>query len=82
MKLVYNGDKYIEPDFTVKLPDGKQLYWEHLGMLGTEDYDERWLYKFEVYEKRFPGQLIKTYEGATITTSALVKIKKIKALIA
>lgn len=40
-KLYYSKDKWIEPDFTIELPNGKELYWEHIGMLGREEYDTR-----------------------------------------
>ena len=33
-KLFYDGGHHIEPDFTIVLPDGKEIYWEHAGMLG------------------------------------------------
>lgn len=35
----------VEPDFTILQKDGQTLYWEHLGMLGRESYDKRWLEK-------------------------------------
>jgi len=44
-KLFYNSDSWIEPDFTIKMPDGTEKYWEHLGMIGTETYDKRWKQK-------------------------------------
>lgn len=76
-KLEYEKGKWLEPDFTITLTDGRELYWEHLGMLGVEDYDNRWLQKQDIYDKYFPGKLIVTYEGATITESALDIINKI-----
>ena len=79
-KLYYGKNKWIEPDFTVNLPSGGEIYWEHLGMIGTESYDKRWLEKLEIYQNYFPGKLKKTYEGATITDSAKDLIKKIKVL--
>lgn len=68
-ELVYDDGK-MRPDFTVTTPQGKTIYWEHLGMLGTEKYDEIWLAKKRVYDSFFPEQLKVTYEGATINTSA------------
>ena len=53
------------------------MYWEHLGMLGVESYDNRRLRKQDIYEKYFPDKLIITYEGANITYNALDIIKKI-----
>ena len=67
--LIYDGGK-MRPDFTVVTPKGKIVYWEHLGLLGTEEYDQNWLLKKHVYDEHFPGQLKVTYEGATISTSA------------
>lgn len=77
-KLEYDSGKWIEPDFTIIFPDGKDLYWEHLGMLGIESYDKRWLEKKDIYENHFNGCLVVTYEGATITDSTVEIIKKIK----
>lgn len=78
-KLEYENGKWIEPDFTIILPEGRELYWEHLGMLGVESYDKRWLEKQEIYDNYYNGKLIVTYEGATITDSALDIIKKISS---
>lgn len=76
-KLEYADGGWIEPDFTIKNEDGTELYWEHLGMLGVESYDNRRLRKQDIYEKYFPDKLIITYEGANITYNALDIIKKI-----
>ena len=75
-KLKYE-DKWIEPDFTIILDNGEEYYWEHLGMLGLESYDNRWLEKQEIYNKYFNGKLIVTYEGATITESTIDIIKQL-----
>lgn len=79
--LPYEHGKWLEPDFTVFLPNGKELFWEHLGMLGIERYDNRWLEKQDIYDKYFDGQLIITYEGATITESALARIDYINSMV-
>lgn len=77
-KLVYdNSGRWIEPDFTIMKNDGTELYWEHLGMLGVENYDERWLRKQDIYEKYFPNHLFITYEGTNITNDALNIIEKL-----
>lgn len=68
-KLYYTKDRWIEPDFTVNIA-GKTWYWEHVGMLGVETYDNRWLEKLEVYHKHFPRKLRITYEGAHLSESA------------
>lgn len=72
--LEYAGGK-LRPDFTVVTPNGKIIYWEHLGLLGTEEYDCSWLRKKRIYDNYFPGQLKATYEGTTISTSASQMIK-------
>jgi ATP-dependent DNA helicase RecQ len=70
VKLEYEKDKCIEPDFTINLLNGKTIYWEHLGMLGLPDYDNRWIEKQQIYSDYFPHQLILTYESAKISDSA------------
>lgn len=74
--LEYEPGKFINPDFTIFLDDGKQLYWEHIGMLGNESYSEGWSNKMDIYEKYFPGKLIKTYESGAISTDAEKIIRK------
>ena len=70
-KLFYGNDgKWIEPDFTIEKKDGSKMYWEHVGMLGKEDYDSNWLYKLDVYEQYFNGQMIKTYESGALSRDA------------
>jgi len=65
-KLFYTDTQWIEPDFTIS-KDGKTWYWEHLGMLGVEEYDERLLEKKEIYKNYFTGQLITTQESAVLS---------------
>lgn len=67
--LHYNGGKIL-PDFTIYLSNGRKIFWEHIGMLGVEDYDRRWAEKLDVYEKFFAGQIRKTYESGTLSTDA------------
>lgn len=78
--LEYEPGKFINPDFTLFLDDGKQLYWEHIGMLGNEKYSTDWSNKMDIYEKYFPGQLLKTYESGAISGDAEKLINKIKAV--
>jgi ATP-dependent DNA helicase RecQ len=80
LPLEFGNGETIKPDFTIFLSDTKKIYWEHLGMLGTETYDETWLYKMKIYADHFPGQLVKTYEGVTISDSATDLIKQLKAM--
>lgn len=42
----------VKPDFTVLGQNGKPiLYWEHLGMAGDEEYDQKWERKRQGYLK-------------------------------
>lgn len=77
-KLFYDNNKWIEPDFTIKLGENNEIYWEHLGMLGLETYDERWSEKLNIYNSYFKNKLIVTYEGGTISDSVYDNIKQIK----
>lgn len=70
-KLPYGNGKWLEPDFTVFAPNGRVYYWEHIGMLGKEDYDRRWLEKLDIYKQYFPGQLLKTYESGNLSQDAV-----------
>ena len=79
-KLYYTEDKWIEPDFTIVLPCGKQIYWEHVGMLGREEYDARWGDKIDIYKKYFPDSMVKTYESGALSRDASELIEKIKQL--
>ncbi len=79
-KLFYSDTKWIEPDFTIYLKDGTKIYWEHLGLIGTEEYDNRWMEKLEIYENNFPGRLRKTYESGALTDASLKIIKEIKSM--
>ncbi|MBR6683752.1 MAG: hypothetical protein IKL38_05365, partial [Firmicutes bacterium] len=46
--LYLNGHR-IHPDFTIKQPGGRELYWEHLGMAGDAGYDRNWSKKSRIY---------------------------------
>jgi len=37
-----NRSYLIHPDFTIELPSGQKLYWEHLGMLDVRKYYKDW----------------------------------------
>jgi hypothetical protein len=39
------------PDFSIEDRDGQTWYWEHCGMLGQEEYEERWQRKLAFYDK-------------------------------
>ncbi|MCP8971242.1 RecQ family ATP-dependent DNA helicase [Ectobacillus ponti] len=66
-KLYYGHHQCLIPDFTLYV-NGQEFYWEHLGMIGFNEYDARWLEKKSIYELYFPNQLLITYENATLTT--------------
>lgn len=76
-KLLYGNGKCLEPDFTVTAPNGSIYYWEHIGMLGKEDYDMRWLEKLDVYRHHFPGQLLRTYESGNLSQDAMQVINNL-----
>ena len=76
--LEYEPGKVINPDFTIFLDGEEELYWEHIGMLGNEKYSEDWSNKLDIYEKYFPGRLLKTYESGAISSDAEKIIDKIK----
>ena len=77
--LCYDENNHIEPDFTITLPNGKEIYWEHVGMLGIESYDENWTKKLAIYNKYYPDQLIKTYESGSLSKDASEKIEYLKS---
>ena len=79
-KLFYDNNKWIEPDFTIKVSNNQKIYWEHVGMLGKEDYDTRWSKKIDIYNRYFPGCMVKTYEGGSLSKDAKCLIEKIKTL--
>lgn len=68
--LYYDGEKHIMPDFTLFLSNKKEIYWEHVGMLGKEKYDSNWSKKIDVYDKYFPNKMVKTYESGALSKSA------------
>ena len=57
------------PDFTIQV-SGKTYYWEHLGRLDLEQYRQNWVIKENWYMKHFPGQLVTTKEGSTVSQAA------------
>lgn len=49
--IVINGIKFY-PDFTIlKMPERKEVYLEHLGLMDDENYIEGAIYKLNMYEK-------------------------------
>ena len=78
-KLFYTDKKWIEPDFTLYVGN-RIYYWEHVGMLGKEDYDEHWSEKIDIYNQYFPKQMIKTYESGALSQDVERLIKDILGL--
>ena len=74
-KLFYEPGKWIEPDFTITLKDGTKIYWEHVGMLGLEQYDKDWQRKREIYNTYFPNKLVFTYENGNLSNNAQALIE-------
>lgn len=67
--LYLKGSGTVHPDFTVlNVKKRKTMYWEHLGMMGDEQYSRHALKKIEYYIMNdiFPGiELILTHETAS-----------------
>ena len=76
--LEYEEGKIISPDFTIYFENGEKRYWEHIGMIGRSDYDQKLTQKLEIYDKYFPGLLIKTYETGVISLDVENIISELK----
>ena len=60
------ASRTVYPDFTIVLPDGREIYWEHKGMLSDAMYVERDINKEIIYNLNGiyqPHNLIVTAEG-------------------
>lgn len=75
--IAEDGTIYL-PDFTIRFR-GKTYYWEHLGLMNIERYKRHWEEKEQWYNKHFPGQLLVTYEGGTISIEAVKIINDLKS---
>ena len=75
-KLFYEPGKWIEPDFTITLSSGETFFWEHVGLLGNESYDANWMKKLDIYERYYPGKLLRTYESGALSRDARVVIEQ------
>lgn len=73
-KLYYNDSQWIEPDFTIDY-NGVKYYWEHLGMLGDEEYDSYWAWKKKLYKSLNIDNLITTQESCVLSDIVNHKIK-------
>ena len=77
-RLYYNDRQWKEPDFTIR-HNGKVWYWEHLGLLGNERYDENWQEKKLIYKNLgVLDQVIITKESAVLSSQVNDVIKIIK----
>jgi ATP-dependent DNA helicase RecQ len=77
-KLYYNASQWIEPDFTIR-HNGKTWFWEHLGLLGDEQYNENWQEKKQIFKDLGVFDcVITTTESAVLSDKANDLIKKIK----
>jgi len=76
-KLYYNATQWKEPDFTIR-HNNKTWYWEHLGLLGDEQYNENWQEKKEIFkELGVFDNVITTKESAVLSSQANELIKRI-----
>lgn len=63
-----DGSFYL-PDFTVHWR-GERYFWEHLGLLHQEEYQNHWNCKKRWYEQHFPGRLVVTEESGNLSIDA------------
>ena len=76
-KLYYNAKQWKEPDFTIR-HSGKTWYWEHLGLLGDEHYNEDWQEKKQIFKALgLYERVITTKESAVLSNQANDLILKI-----
>lgn len=72
--LYASDGTYYRPDFTI-MWNGKEWYWEHLGMLDKEEYRNHWDAKKDWYEKHgFSSRLIITDEKEGIDSKKFEEI--------
>lgn len=73
-KPLFAGDGTLKlPDFTLTLA-GQTFYWEHLGRLDLTKYATQWEEKRAWYDDWFPGQLLITEEGPSLSKTAAAVI--------
>jgi exodeoxyribonuclease V alpha subunit len=75
-RLVAPDGSFYLPDFTISIR-GEEYYWEHLGLLENEDYNNHWKNKKAWYNKHFPEQLLTTEDSGNLTKDASVIINKL-----
>ena len=82
--LMLDNGKTVYPDFTIlKMPERKEVYFEHFGMIDDEEYFEHMIYKLNSYENNgiYMGiNLFITYETSKKplnTTTLNYKLKEL-----
>ncbi len=76
-KLFYNSTQWKEPDFTIE-HNGKTWYWEHLGMLGDEQYNKDWQEKKQIFKDLdIWDRVVTTKESAVLSRQANEIVKRI-----
>ena len=79
--LYLNGYGTVYPDFTIlSKKTGKEVYWEHEGMMDKQEYARSAVRKIESYQKNniYPGdRLILTFE----TEQSVLNTKEIEGLV-
>jgi len=78
-KLYYTPTQWKEPDFTIR-HNGKIWYWEHLGLLGDEQYNENWQEKRQIFKDLGVFEsVITTKESAVLSNQTNELIKRLTA---
>jgi hypothetical protein len=62
----------IHPDFTIYLRGGKELYWEHLGMLDTRKYYSDWQDRRKSYKEHGLEDMLITTDDLNGVTEAKI----------
>ena len=73
--MINDNSKF--PDFTI-YHNNKTFYWEHLGLIGIESYDNNWIEKKDLFDKYLSDHLINTYESPLLTDNLSDKLNIIK----
>ena len=76
-RLYYNSTQWKEPDFTI-IHNGKTWYWEHLGLLGDEKYNESWQEKKAIFNNLgIIDNVLITKESAVLSAQVNDLVEKI-----
>jgi len=68
-KLSAPDGTFFLPDFTI-MWNGERWFWEHWGRMDREEYRKHRETKVKWYGKHFPGRLVETFEGPTLSADA------------